>query len=326
MTQRVLITGGSGFLGYHIINAALKKNFEIFAAVRRSSNVEHLKGMPVNFVQLDYENTDSLKQVLKENKIDYIIHSAGVTKANTEAEYEHINAGYTINLANAASALNGQVKKMVLISSLAAIGPLKTTEGLITEEKPPQPVTAYGRSKLKAEKGLAGINIPFAVLRPTAIYGPRDKDLYLIASSLSKGIDAYIGNIQQQLSFVHAADVAIASVDALDKGNGFYNITDGKVYNRYAFADTIKRLLNKKAVRLHIPLGVVKPALFFVEAISKMKKKAPVVSREKLNELNAVNWICDISKAKRDLNFSPVYNLQSGLEDTITWYRENKWL
>lgn len=326
MTQRVLITGGSGFLGYHIINAAVKKNFEVFAAVRKSSNTEHLKGLPVQFVQLDYESESSLKQVLEENKIDYIIHSAGVTKANTEEEYNHINAAYTINLAKAAAGLNGQVKKMVLISSLAAIGPLETTEGVITEEKPPMPVTAYGRSKLKAETGLAGTNIPFAVLRPTAIYGPRDKDLYLIASSLSKGIDAYIGNIPQQLSFVHAADVAVASVNALEKGNGFYNITDGNVYNRYAFADTIKRLLNKKALRLHIPLVIVKPALFFVEAISRMKKKAPVVSREKLNELNAKNWICDISKAKRELNFSPAYNLQGGLKDTIDWYKENKWL
>ncbi|MFT3679324.1 MAG: NAD-dependent epimerase/dehydratase family protein [Ferruginibacter sp.] len=178
MTEKVLITGGSGFLGYHLIKAALNAGLEVYAAVRKNSHVEHLKDLPVKYTHLNYEDAGALQKELEEKGYSYVIHAAGVTKANSEAEYSNINAGYTVNLAKAAADLKGQVKKFVLISSLAATGPLKTAEGLITEDKNCEPVTAYGRSKLKAEQELLKIDIPAVILRPTAIYGPRDKDLF----------------------------------------------------------------------------------------------------------------------------------------------------
>ncbi len=328
MSQKVLITGGSGFLGYHLIMAALEKKMEVYAAVRGKSNVEHLKGLPVNFTTVNYEDSDAIQKQLSEKKYDFIIHAAGITKANSLASFDHINATYTANLALAAAQQNGQVKRLVMISSLAAAGPLKDRNILITEQTQPNPVTAYGRSKLKAEQALANINIPSTILRPTAIYGPRDKDLFLISSYLQKGVDAYIGRLPQQLSFVHAQDVADAALLALlvNNANGIYNISDGSIYSRYDFADIAKKILEKKPRRIHLPVAVVRSILFFVEAINKMGDKVPVVSREKLNELLAENWGCDISRAKKELGFSPAYNLQSGLEETIGWYRKNNWL
>lgn len=328
MSQKVLITGGSGFLGYHLIMAALEKKIEVYAAVRSKSNIEHLKGLPINFTSVNYDNTGAIEKELSEKKYDFIIHAAGITKSNSLKEFDYINGVYTSNLAQAAAQLNGQVKKLVLISSLAAAGPLKDRNILITEQTQPHPVTAYGRSKLKAEQALINVNIPSVILRPTAIYGPRDKDLFLISNYLQKGVDAYIGRVTQQLSFVHASDVATAAVQALlvNNAKGIYNITDGNNYSRYDFADIAIKILEKKPRRIHLPVQVVRSILFFVETVNKMGNKVPVVSREKLSELLAENWGCDISKAKNELGFSPVYNLQTGLEETINWYRRNKWL
>jgi len=328
MKDKVLITGASGFLGYHLIQKAIAANFEVFAAVRKNSNIEHLSKFPLKYLYLNYEDPEQMSRLIAENKIDFIIHSAGVTKAIRQEVYDQVNAGYTINLAKAAENSGDICKKIVFISSLAAVGPLNDGQQKITEQTLPRPVTAYGRSKLLAENQLASISIPTTILRPTAIYGPRDKDIFIMLKTISNGMDPYIGKIVQELSFVHAEDVALAAVQSLTIKNalGIYHITDGNSYNRYEFSDISKSILNRKAFRFHIPMPLVKSLAFFLEKVNGWLNKPSVISREKLHELAAINWICDITKANKDLNFIPKYNLQTGLEDTISWYKKNKWL
>lgn len=327
MSERVLITGASGFLGYHLILAALQQNLEVYAAVRKNSQIEHLKELPIKYLLLDYNDINGMSQLLLDNKIKYIIHAAGVTKAVKQQTYNDINATYSVNLAKAAAANGSACQKMVFISSLASIGPLKDVVNTITELTKPRPVTAYGRSKLLAEIELAKVNIPLTILRPTAVYGPRDKDIFIMLKTVSQGFDPYIGKKLQQLSFVHVKDVANISVQSLFLKNvGAYNITDGNSYNRYQFADTVKSILNKKALRFHIPMPLVKALAYFLEIINGLMNKPAVINREKLFELAATNWVCDISKAKKELNYLPKFNLESGLKDSITWYQNNKFL
>ena len=325
MSDRVLITGASGFLGYHLLLSALHQNLEVFAAVRKNSKIDHLKELPIKYLFLDYDDVDSMTTLLVENKINYIIHAAGVTKAVKQKTYNDINSTYSVNLAKAALALGSTFRKMVFISSLASIGPLNDFENNITEQTVPTPVTAYGRSKLLAENELAKIRIPLIILRPTAVYGPRDKDIFIMLKTVSKGFDPYIGKILQQLSFVHVSDVANVAVQSLFVINtGAYNITDGNCYSRYQFADIVKVILNKKAIRFHIPMPIIKALAYFLESFNSLINKPAVISREKLFELAATNWICDISKAKNELNYIPKYNLESGLKDSIIWYQKNK--
>lgn len=328
MKESVLITGASGFLGFHLINAALQANLDVFAAVRAKSNISHLSDLPITIIQLDYENPLGLAEDFKKRKYNYIIHAAGITKANTEAEYILVNSIYSDNLALAASNIQDHLKRFVFISSLAAAGPLKGTEGTIDESMTPNPVTAYGRSKLNAEKKLCTYNFPVTILRPTAIYGPRERDLFIVVNYLKKGLDPHIGSFKQKLSFVHGKDVATLAVKALflEQANGIYNVTDGQVYGRYDYGVIIKKILNKKAFRVHIPIGLLKIILIGVEQINKSLNKVSPVNREKLNELAAENWSCDISKAKSNLGYLPVYDLELGLKDSIDWYIENKWL
>ena len=327
MSESVLITGASGFLGYHLIIAALEKKLEVIAAVRGSSNIEHLKGLPIQFVLLNYEDISALNKVITDNKINYIIHAAGVTKGVRQQEYDYVNATYSVNLAKAVNVADGNFKKMVFISSLAAVGPSIDNVTIINEQTIPRPVTAYGKSKLLAEKELGTVKIPLIILRPTAIYGPRDKDIFIIIKTINRGFDPYMGKFVQQLSFVHAKDVADVAVQALFANNtGIYTISDGNNYSRYQFADIAKRILRKNSIRTHIPMPLIKVLAYFLETANGWVNKPAVINREKLHELAAKNWSCDISKAKNELNFIPKFNLENGLEDSIQWYKDNKLL
>lgn len=327
MKERVLITGASGFLGFHLVEAALKNNLEVFAAVRKSSNIKHLADLPVSFTYPDFNSIENLQQEIESNQYDYIIHAAGVTKAKGPDDYNTINVNFTYNLAKASEQAKAPVKKFVFISSLAALGPLNDLTDTIDESTAPRPVTSYGRSKLLAEEKISALGLPLIILRPTAVYGPRDKDIFIFFKTIQNGLEPYIGRTKQQLSFVYVKDVAAASVNALAGScNGIFNLSDGNTYSRYDLGKYLKESLKKKTYKFHVPLAFIKAVAVTLERSYKIFNKIPTLNKEKLNELNAINWICSIEKAKRELGFSPVYDLKAGVQESVDWYKESKWL
>ena len=148
MKERVLITGASGFIGYHLIEEALNNNLEVYAAVRKTSQTDHLKNFKIQFTYPDFGNVESLKKEFAENNYDYIIHAAGATKARSQREYNYINSKYVHNIAQAVIESKIKLKKFVLMSSLAALGPLESLKGVISENSYANPITRYGVSKL----------------------------------------------------------------------------------------------------------------------------------------------------------------------------------
>jgi len=329
MKYRVLITGASGFVGYHLIAEALKNNLEVFAAVRKTSKIDHLKEFDIQYTYPDFNSIDALKAELEEKQYNFIIHAAGITAAKTEEEYNRINAGYTYNLALAASQANIRLKKFVFLSSLAALGPLPTTSGIIQDDTYAAPVTAYGKSKLLAEQKLTPLtSLPLLTLRPTAVYGPRDEGIFIILKTFSKGFEPYIGKQAQQLSFIYVKDLAAITVTALfsNLSQKTYNVSDGKAYDRYALANLTKKILNKKTLKIHLPVAIIKVLAGFMERIYANSPKTPALNIEKLNELTAANWICSINKIQCDLNYLPKYDLESGLTESLQWYKQNQLL
>jgi UDP-glucose 4-epimerase len=328
MKKRVLITGASGFVGYHLIEEALQNNLDVFVAVRKTSQVDHLKHFNITYTYPQLGNLIELKKELKEKQYDYIIHAAGVTTARSANEYNTVNAEYTFNLAAAARATDINIKSFVLISSLAAVGPLNTLEGIITEETLPHPITDYGKSKLLAEEKLKSISsLNYTILRPTAIYGPRDKDIFIFFKQLKWGIEPYIGGKDQKLSFIYVKDLARIAVKALfTSDQRTYNLSDGNFYSRYELAAIAKNVLNLKTVKFHLPVNFVRLIAFISEKVGSLNNKAAVLNSDKLQELMAVNWSCEIEKAKYDLGYYPLYNLDAGLTETLKWYKTNKWL
>jgi nucleoside-diphosphate-sugar epimerase len=329
MKERVLITGASGFVGYHLIEQALLNGLEVYAAVRKSSSVEHLKTFNIQYTYPDYLNIDALIKDIEQQQYSYIIHAAGLTSAKTDEQYNLVNATYTYNLALAATRAGHKIKKLVFLSSLAALGPLPALSGMIEDDTQPNPVTAYGRSKLLAEQKLATLpQLPLITLRPTAVYGPRDTGIFILLKQFSKGIEPYIGKIEQQLSFVYVKDLAKLSVDALTSPltQKAYNISDGNAYGRYQLAGYSKQVLNKKTIKVHLPLVLVKLLGAFLQLIYARSVKSPALNIEKLKELTAPNWACNINNAQAHLNYLPQYDLKKGLADTFAWYKQNHWL
>jgi nucleoside-diphosphate-sugar epimerase len=327
MKSRVLITGASGFVGFHLTEAAVQAGLEVFACVRSSSVIDQLKGLDIKLTSVDFSDKESIKKNFEENRYDYVIHAAGLTRAKSIDEYTKVNAQYTLNLAEVASLF--PIKKFVFLSSLAAIGPIQyNSEFAITEANLPQPVTDYGRSKLLAERWIANIKgLPLIILRPTAVYGPREKDIYIMFKTLNNGLEPYIGRTNQWLSFVYVKDLAAITVKALtaQTERNMYVISDGKAYDRYELASLSKKILAKRTLRFHVPMGLVKLIAGTLETFAS-GSKPPTLSKEKLNELAAENWSCNIEKAKTELGFEPAYDLEAGLQETLAWYRENNWL
>jgi len=327
MKEKLLITGGSGFVAYHIIAEALNKGFDVSVSTRPSSITAHLKAFDINYISINFADTTAIKKQLEAGQYNYIIHAAGITKANNQEEYNLVNAAYTANFAQAASVANIPLKKFVFVSSLAAVGP-SVDSGMIDENNQFLPVTEYGKSKMLAEQMLESVEkLPLIIIRPTAVYGPREKDILIILKTISRGLEPYIGNKPQMLSFIYVKDLAKLMMEALTAPvtGKAYNISDGRVYDRFALAAITKKIIGRKTFRVHLPISIVKMMARILEATSSFNGKTPAFNRQKINELTA-SWACSIEAAKKDLNFSPSYNLETGLKETLDWYKMYKWI
>lgn len=327
MRGKLLITGGSGFVAYHIICRALEEGLEVYVSTRPSSATAHLKGLDIKYISLDFEDTGSIQEKLEKNRFDYIIHAAGSTRASSQQQYDLVNAVYTFNLAKAAIDAQIPLKKFVFVSSLAAVGPSQTNS-IPGESMEMLPVTAYGKSKLLAEQKLKDLpGLPLIIFRPTAVYGPREKDILLVFKTIRRGLEAYIGNKKQELSFVYVKDLAKLMISSLESeiSGKAYNISDGHVYDKYALAQITKSIINKKTLKLHLPVGLVRVVAGILEAAGSFNRNTPALNREKIAELTA-SWPCNIKPVIADLDFNPAYDLRAGLKETLEWYQQNKWL
>lgn len=331
MNKKLLVTGASGFVGFHLLEKAAAAGFEIHAAVRKSSNIEEITPFVSKFVYPNFEDSTSLLHLFQEEKYDYVIHAAAMTKAKSAQAMFHVNVKYTELLLEAAFQADVPPKRFVFVSSLAALGPIGYADGFLKDDSPYHPVTVYGRSKQAAEQMIKQrfADKPISIVRPTAVYGPREKDLFILFDTMNKGLDVYIGKNPQKLSFIYVQDLVNGLLKACvnpQTGLTAFNITDGNVYSRYAMAEIFKRTLNKKPLRVHVCYSFVKQIAKISEWLYKSSPKTPVLYPERLNELTAENWSCDISAAKQSLGFSPQYDLDSGLKESLLWYKRNNWL
>lgn len=330
--RKIFVTGASGFVGSNLVETAFDMGFEVHAAVRQSSKIENIKPFVSRFVYQDLHDSKSLEDLFVKEQYDYIIHAAALTKAKSAEEMEKVNVGYTESILSAAFAEGTSTKRVVFVSSLAAIGPISYMAVQdIDEDSPYRPLTVYGRSKQKAEVMIKEkfADKPISVFRPTAVYGPREKDLFILFDTLNKGLDPYIGKKPQKLSFIYVKDLVDVLLQGCVKeqeGLQFYNLSDGEVYSKYQLADIFKETFSKKPLRLHIPYSIVSLFAKISQRMYKNSSKTPVIYPERLGELTAENWACNINKAKNILGFDPKYNLNSGLKETLAWYKTNKWL
>lgn len=330
--KKILITGASGFIGSFIVEEALKRGFETWAAVRKSSSRKYLNDSRIHFIELDLGNLDKLEQQLSGQQFDYVVHAAGVTKCLHRSDFFKVNTEGTANLALALRRQNTGLRRFVYLSSLSVMGPAREQEPHteITAADEARPDTAYGKSKLESEQRLAEIKgFPFVVLRPTGVYGPREKDYFMMAQSISRHVDFAVGYRPQHLTFIYVMDVVQAVFLALDHGTvgSRYFISDGGVYSSRTFSDLIsKELGNPWLLRIKAPLWLLRTVAFAGEWAGRMTGKISALNNDKYNIMKQRNWMCDIKPAENELGYKPQYDLKRGVAATIKWYKENGWL
>lgn len=327
-----MVTGASGFIGSFIVEEALSRGMSVWAAVRPTSSRRWLADPRTHFIELDLSDKERLKSQLSGHSFDYVVHAAGVTKSLHAEDFFRVNTEGTRNLVTALRELPMPIERFVELSSLSVYGPVR--EQLphedIRETDTPRPNTAYGRSKLEAERFLDSLtDFPYVVLRPTGVYGPRERDYFMMAQSIQRHADFAVGYRRQDITFVYVTDVVQAVMLALQHGQTGrkYFLSDGRVYSSRAFSDLLWQELGRPwLLRIKAPLWLLRVITFCGEYVGRLTGKLTALNNDKYHILSQRNWRCDISAAEDELGYRPQVGLEEGVRLAVEWYKENGWL
>jgi nucleoside-diphosphate-sugar epimerase len=326
---RVLVTGGSGFLGSYVAEGLAALGHTVRALVRPRSDKKILERLPgVEFAPGAIEDRASLDVAVR--GVDAVIHVAGLVKARSPAEFFAVNTGGTKNLLDAVQANAKDLRRFVYVSSLAAVGPSEDGKP-VSDTAPPRPVTQYGRSKLAAEEAVLAARDRVTVIRPPLIYGPRDKETLAFFTSVRNGVLPMTGDGRNTLSVVYGKDCAAACVraavsDGVPSGRTYF-VEDGEVLVWRDALDAIEKALGKRAfVRFGLPLGVVQAAAAATQLYGKLTNTAQMLTLDKVRELRQRHWVCEGRGAREELGWSPRVSWAQGVAETVEWYRKEGWL
>ena len=334
--MKILVTGASGFIGSFIVEEALRRGFETWAAVRASSSRQYLQDPRIHFIELDLSSVEQLTRQLEGYSFDYVVHAAGVTKCIDKRDFRRINTEGTKHLVKAILALKMPLRRFVYLSSLSVFGAIREQQPYddIRETDTPQPNTEYGRSKLEAEQWLDSLSpksggFDYVILRPTGVYGPRERDYFLMAKSIKQHSDFAVGFRRQDITFVYVTDVVQAVFLALERGQTGrkYFLSDGQVYQSSTFSNLIHEELGRPWwIRITAPVWVLRVVTFVGEYVGRLTGKISALNNDKYNILRQRNWRCDIGPAVSELGYRPEVDLREGVRRSIKWYKDNKWL
>lgn len=324
----VLVTGGTGFVGSHLVDHLVQKQYTVRCLVRKSSDTRWLAGKNIEFVYGDLFDDEALRNAV--SGVEYVYHCAGITKAKTKEEYYRGNATGTRNLLHTVLKTNPSLKRFVHVSSQAAVGPSESMTP-ITEDREARPLTTYGKSKWEAERACHEVQdrLALTIVRPPVVYGERDKDVFEFFRTYSMGIQPMVGFTDKYVSMIHVADLVRGLVMAGENERALgqtYFITSKEVYNWKQIGEATRKAMNKRALRIRLPEFVVYIVAAFAETAALLSKKPALVNFEKAREMVQDYWTCDHTKAKRELGFEQEISLEEGVMRTVTWYVQQGWL
>ncbi|MEN8192685.1 MAG: NAD-dependent epimerase/dehydratase family protein [Bacteroidota bacterium] len=330
MSDKVIsvVTGANGFVGSHLVDYLIDKGDEVHCLVRKSSNLRWLEGKNVVIHDSGLFDIEGLKKVL--TNIDYLYHVAGVVKAKNEEGYFKGNVKATENLLNTVLETSPEIKRVLIVSSLTACGP--SLNGNICNEKSQRhPITTYGKSKAAqeelAEKYMD--KLPITIVRPPAIFGERDTEIYLFFKTYMKGLMSLIGFNKKDLSLIYVKDLVqgiyLAATKDMSKGETYF-ISSKELYTWPQIGKILQKVTNKKAVTLRLPHFLVYGVAAIAQLLAMPLSTAATFNLEKARDFVQESWTCDINKAEKDLGFKENYTLEEAMKRTIDWYREKKWL
>jgi nucleoside-diphosphate-sugar epimerase len=325
---QVLVTGANGFVGSHLVEALLAQGYPVRCLVRRTSDLTFIRNLPVDWAYGDIASGDGLEAACAD--VESVCHLAGATKARNEDTYLRVNAEGTRHLLSACEQAAPHLRRFVYISSLAAAGPSPDGHP-IDESHPPRPLTYYGQSKLQGEKYCHQYadRLPVVILRPSAVYGPRERDIFFYFQMVNRGIKLLLGRGERQASFVFVQDLIASILRVLEDDQTIgqtYFVTEGRTYDWQEMSDLVAASLGKRALRVVVPERLL-PAIAAIAGLqARLTGQPALLNDQKLIELRQRYWVCSAEKAHRELGFAAQYDLATGVQLTAQWYRQHGWL
>lgn len=324
--MKAFVTGGTGFIGSHLVDQLLEMEActEVRCLVR--SQEKWLTGKNFTKINGDLGDFSALSKGIE--GVDVVFHLAAIVKAPTQKEFTIANVDATENIIRIAQ--KNKVKNLVILSSLAAIGPSNGVP--VTEKSGYNPVSMYGRSKVEMEEKIHEIaksNDSIKIIRPPAVYGPREDQIFTYFKTFSKGLSTIIGDGNHPpVSMVYVSDLVdgiIKSAQKLDKGIHTYFITGQQPLTWNQIHNITATVMGKNAFKLKIKPSMVIKVGSFIENLASFIGKYPVVNKEKAKEL-VLEWTCSSQKAEHELDYKPQVTIQEGISRTIHWYKKHNWL
>jgi nucleoside-diphosphate-sugar epimerase len=318
----ILVTGGTGFIGTHLLEKLVANGEAVRALVRRT-RVPRVLPAGVETVYGDLESGAGIADALR--GAEAVIHLAGVTKALRTQDFYSGNVRATEQLARA---MGGRGIRLVHVSSLAAIGP-STAGALLAEDAAPQPLTHYGKSKLAAERVVRNLAPDAVIVRPPVVYGPRDTDVFQLLKSISKGLVLEISGGERWFSAIYVKDLVeglLAAVRAPQAPGRTYFLAHAKPVSWRQLGASAANIMARTPRVLTVPFAVANAVGACAEVWARCSGKPGIVSREKIAEARCMAWTCDTVRAAQELGFVAQTSLDEGLATTLAWYKEAGWL
>ncbi len=334
MSRKVLIIGAGGFIGGFIAKESINRGYDTWVGVRDTTSRKYLTDSRLHFITFDYDDRESLEKTLSSTlaegeKWDWIVYNLGATKVNNYSDFNRINYQYLKNFVEALINTGMIPERFLYMSSLSALGPYdEKTYSPYHSKVVPDPNTKYGMSKIKAETFLdITPEVPWIIFRPTGVYGPHEQDYLMMIKCIDKHWDFGVGFKKQLLTFIYVEDLANAIFDALEKAplKKKYIISEDKAYTQKEFRRIVASELGQKwVIPVRLPLWMAKVASYVSEKYGLARLKPSTLNRDKYKIMRQRNWSVDVSDAKRDFGFNPMFDLRKGIHLTVDAYKNEK--
>jgi nucleoside-diphosphate-sugar epimerase len=320
MPSRALITGATGFIGSHLVESLADSGWTITCWCRPESRTKRLEDRNVTVIRGRLDEHDRLRRAVSDQ--DYIFHLAARIHSAPREVYEQVNHVFTQNLVEAALESGGSLRRFIYVSSIAAAGPSEPGE-ITTEKDEPSPRTEYGRTKLKGEEaiGRAGERLPYTIIRPPNVYGPRQKETELLSRLIRKRIVPILKGRDPATTLIYVKDLIRGIVQAAQTGEAVgqtYYLTDGETYSWRYVLFTFKDILLNGRAYLPLPETLIELAALLIDGLKRTRLIRSYFGRRAWESMTRTPWLFSTDKARSQLGFSPEYSLERGLRETVT--------
>jgi nucleoside-diphosphate-sugar epimerase len=327
-----VVTGSSGFIGSHLVDALLARGATVRALVREGSAATALDPRVERSV-VDLLDDRSVREAEAWEGATHVFHLAGVTKRRTLAQFRHGNVVPTANVLSAVVARGGDSPpRVVLVSSQAAAGPAPAPVRPVREDDPARPIEGYGRSKLEAEQAvrLHEGRLAVTIVRPASVYGPRDRDFLRVFRLATGPIALHAVPRDNVFSIVHVSDVVSAMLLAADHpaaaGRTYFVADEAPVTWRELYATIARAASASPAAELQLPLPALTLAGAAGDALSMLTGWHSLANSHKTRLAKPRWWICDSSRIRGELGWLSTRTLQEGVQETYLWYLQAGWM